>query len=138
MTAIEQIMHDLKEILETVPEVQKVSFGKAMPITIEDTFTAVYVQPATEMFELHTAAKSLQAYDDYILVSLFANINNSTDPLYYLYVKQQLISAILNDSAIWDNLVDRTIRSVAYDDFVNDPLCTIELLFEFRVRDLCP
>lgn len=137
ITITEQIMLDLKEILETVAGINKVSFGKSMPITQEDTFDAIYINPENSAFALRVLGKQLKDYDEFFYITLVVNTDNSDYDLNYLKRRDDIINAVLNDTDIWTNIVDRNVVTVGYDDFENYPKKEMNIVFEFKTREDC-
>lgn len=137
MTQLQKLFLDLQAILEAVPELNTVKLGKAKPITTDDTLPSAYIQPASEIYELATQQTSIAGYDDYIYIRVILNVRNEEDPLHYLWCKEQVIRAVLQDQPIWSGIVDRDVKGVTYDDFENDPLTSLEILFIFRIRNVC-
>ena len=61
----------------------------------------------------------------------------SGDELSWVKTRRKIIDVILDDSPIWNNIIDRDIVSIAHDDYVNQPRKAMEMLFEFRIREDC-
>jgi len=137
MDKYEVILRDIKAILETIGEVNKVEFTKAIPVNQEDTFTSVYIVPTADTFELFKNGKGIDAYDNRLYIRLVVNTDNTEEDLLWVSTRRKIIDAILKDSAIWSSLVDRDIVSISYDDGVEHPRRTMEMIFEFRVREEC-
>ncbi len=137
MITHKKVLSDMKEILSTIPALNKVRHGKSMALGVEDTFPAAYIQPASDVYELNTQGTSVAAYDNYFFIRVLLNINNEDDPLYWADIRDLVIRAVLDDKLIWDEIVDRDIVSVVYDDFENDQKNALEVIFEFRLRESC-
>jgi hypothetical protein len=138
MTKYEVLLNDLKEILESTQSINYVSHGRHVNLAQENNFNAVYIVPAVDTFEPFSNGSSIGAYDNYYTIQLITNIDSTSDDLYWVSVRTDIINAVLNDSAIWTNIVDRDIISVINDDFDSYPFKTIKLVFEFRLREPCP
>jgi len=137
MDKYELLLHDIKDILNTIDEVSNVSYGKAIPIQSEDQFTSVYISPTTDTFTLNSQGYDASSYDNFIYVRLIVNTDCSSDELKWIATRRKIIDAILEDNPIWSNIIDRDIVSVVHDDYANYPLKSMELLFEFRLREDC-
>lgn len=138
MTKYEVLLNDLKEIVETVPTINKVSHGKHEPLTSESAFNAVYIVPKVDTFETAIGGTGMSSYDNYFIIQLIANIDSSASDLAWVNVRTDLIQAVLSDTSIWTNVIDRDIISVTNDNFASHPNKTINLVFEFRLREACP
>ena len=137
MDKYELMLHDIKDILLTIDEVNKVSHGKAISLNDEDTFTSIYIAPTADSFELIAQGYDASKYDNFIYVRLVVNMDCSSDDLLWISTRRKVIDSILNDSPIWSHIIDRDIVSVAHDDYANYPRKAMELLFEFRLRETC-
>ena len=138
MTKYAEIYQDLKAILQNVPGVNKVEFGRPDPIVSENTFTAAYILPDTDSFDLvRMGSTQIDAYNTKIYARIFLNINSETDDLYWIQIRHDVINHVLYDDEIWSNLIDRDIVSVVYDDGGTQPLWALEILFEFTLKEEC-
>jgi len=137
MDKYESVLRDMKQILETISEVNKVSFGYPKPITEEDTFTSIYIAPTGDTFELVKPGYNASTYDNVLYIKLLININCAEDDLYWVTIRRKVIDAVLEDSPIWSSIIDRNIVSAAYDDYINYPLRELDILFEFKLREDC-
>jgi hypothetical protein len=137
MDKYEIVLNDIKAILETIGEVNKVSHGKVVPLTSEDTFTSVYIVPEMDSFTLDKASTGASAYLNSFFVRLEVNMDCSHDDLYWVKLRRIIIDALLADTAIWTNILDRDVVSVAHDGYDNYPLKAMAILFEFKLREPC-
>lgn len=137
MDKYQLLLNDLKEILETVGEINYVSHGKVKALDQEDTFTSVYISPEMDNFENYINGTGLHSYMNTFYVRLTAHVDCSDDDLLWAETRRSIIEAVLQDNAIWANIVDRDIVSVAHDDYTNFPRKAIIFLFEFRLREDC-
>lgn len=137
MDKYELLLHDIKDILKTISGVNRVSHGKPTPLTSEDTFTAIYISPTADSFELLSSGYDASKYDNFVYIRLVINMDCSDDELSWVSTRRKVIDAILNDSPIWSKIIDRDIVSAVHDDYSNYPKKTMELLFEFRLREDC-
>jgi hypothetical protein len=137
MDKYESLLRDLKEILETIDEVNLVSFGKTAPLDSEDRFTAVYIVPEMDTFTQHKLGKQFDSYTNTFFVRLNVNMNCQEDDLLWVKTRHKITNTLLNDVAIWNNIIDRDIVSVAHDDYKNYPRKSMAMLFEFKVRSDC-
>jgi len=137
MDNYELILSDIKAILETVDEVNNVSHGHIEPLDSEDTFTSVYITPEMDSFDLYKAGAGPDAYTNIFYVKLTVNMDCTDSDLLWTITRRKVIDAILHDKAIWTNIVDRDIVSIAHDDYANHPRKTFAMLFEFRLREAC-
>lgn len=138
MDKLELLLHDLKDILLRVRTVNHVSHGKAVPLNAEDTFTAVYIGVTADTFEPQAYGTSAGSYDNKVYVRLLVNMDCKDDDLSWVRTRRLLIDAVLDDSPIWSTVIDRDIVSSVYDDYASYPKRSMELLFEFRLREDCP
>ena len=136
MDKYELLLKDIKLILETIPDIHHVSFGKVAPLDIETTFTSVYISPEVDEFSLHKNGMSLAAYMNTFYIRLTVNMD-CEDDLAWVPIRSRIINSILNDDIIWTNIVDRDIISVAHDDYENYPRKTMALLFSFKLEEDC-
>ncbi len=137
MDKYEILLRDLEEILKTVGEVNRVSQGKVAALSEEDTFTTVYITPEVDNYALFKQGTGINAYDNTFFVRLTAHVDCKGDDLLWVNTRHSIINAILKDSEIWTNIVDRDIVSVAHDDYDNYPRKAMAFLFEFRMREEC-
>lgn len=137
MDKYEIILNDVKEILEAIGEVNHVSHGKVKPLDEEDTFTSVYISPEMDNFENHVSGTGISSYMNTFFIRLTAHVDCSEGDLIWIDTRSAIINAILQDDAIWTNIIDRDIVSVAHDDYANYPRKAIAFLFEFRMREDC-
>ena len=137
MDKYEKLLLDIEEIINTIDEVHKVSHSKALPISQEDRFTAVYIAPTVDDFKLDKQGTSARAYTNVLYIRLVVNMDCTSDDLLWVRTRRKIIDAILDDSPIWSTIIDRDIVSVAYDDYDMYPLRTMEMLFEFSIRADC-
>ena len=137
MDKYEIILSDIKEILETIDEVNSVSHGMVTPLSEEDTFTSVYITPELDNFQAHTAGTGISSYDNTFFIRLTVHVDCTDGDLLWVTTRGKVINAILQDSAIWSNIVDRDVVSVAHDEFGNYPRKALAVLFEFRIREDC-
>ena len=137
MDNYELLLHDIKDILKTVDEVHRVSHGNPTPLDSEDQFTSIYISPTADSFELISTGYDASKYDNFIYIRLIINMDCSDDELSWTRTRRKVIDAILNDSPIWSKIIDRDIVSAVHDDYSNYPRKTMELLFEFRIREDC-
>ena len=138
MDKYELILGDIKLILETIGEVNQVSHGKVKALDAEDTFTSVYITPEMDNYENHIQGKGINSYMNTFFVRLTVHVDCSQDDLLWVQTRKSIIDAILGDEAIWTNIIDRDIVSVAHDDYTNYPRKALAFLFEFRLREECP
>jgi hypothetical protein len=62
---------------------------------------------------------------------------NCADDLDWVHTRRLIIDAILDDKAIWSNILDRDVVSVSHDDYENYPLKAMSIIFEFKLREDC-
>ena len=137
MNTHKKVLTDLQAILETASLVGKTVIGPPQPLASEDTFSAVYIMPTSEVLKTAVNSSSIAGYDDYFLVRLVLNVNNTESTLHFTEVRDQVIRAVLQDTQIWDQIIDRDVVSVVYDEFGLMPLSSLEIVFEFRFREVC-
>ena len=137
MTTRQQVLKDMKEILQAVPQIEFVHIGKPRSLPEEDTFPAAYILPASEVFQVDRQGLSLAGYDTSYLVRVILNISNELDDLYFGEVIDAAIRGVLDDTLVWNQIINRDIVSVTYDEFGQEPKSSAELLFEFRYREPC-
>ena len=137
MDKYEIILNDIKSILETIGEVNKVSHGRVTPIDSEDTFTSIYISPEMDNFTNYVQSNTIHGYMNTFFVRLTIHIDCSEDDLLWVQTRSAVMNAILNDKAIWTNIVDRDLVSIAHDDYANYPRKALAMLFEFRLREDC-
>jgi len=131
-------LKELKEILEAVPGVTFVSNGKPKNVEIEDRLTAVYMLAPIENFEQYKPGSNKASYTGSLFVKLVVNtICDKGDDLEWVFVRDNIINAVLDDSAIWSTILDRDLISAVGDDYDNYPRKTLEIAFEFKSRDVC-
>lgn len=137
MDKYELLLRDIKEILETIPEVNFVSFGKLPDINIQDKFTAVYIAPEIDEFELVRQGNGIESYSNTFLIRLVVHMDCSEYDLQWVNTRSLIMNAILDDTAVWNNIIDRDILSIAHDDFESHPYKTMAMLFSFRLQESC-
>lgn len=127
------VLRDLKEILEAIPEVAVVSLGKPRDLNSETVFPTLYINPLSGVYDNNKNTKCLNGYDSYELVRVIVNME-CHDELDFLDLRDSIINAVLDDSAIWKVIVDRDLVNWTNDDFDNYPKKQFEVGFEFRLR----
>lgn len=137
MTKHAEIMTDVKAIMETVKGIQKVQFGAHQALDQETTWSSVYIIPGADTFKPRVIGTGVSSYDNGLFVRCIANVDCSDNPTEWCDVRDNIIQSMLKDSDIWNTAVDRDIVSVVYDDMVKFPLMTMEILFEFTLREVC-
>jgi len=137
MTKHEALLGDLKEILETVNSLSKVAFGKHVPLPQESTFAAAYLIPGADTFQTKKSGKGIAAYDNAFFVRVIVNEDCSDRPLQWCDTRDEIIQAVLKDNELWSVAVDRDISSVVYDDMNSFPKMSMEIIFEFTMREDC-
>lgn len=137
MDKYELLLHDLKEIVSSVNEVNKVSHGKAQVLQTEDTFTSVYLVPTADRFMQESHGASASSYDNIVFIRLIVNMDCRDDELLWVKTRRKLIDVVLDDSPLWNTVVNRDLVSIAHDDYDAYPLKSMEILFEFRLREEC-
>lgn len=133
MTELEDVLKDLFEILKSIPSIKKVSHGKPKSLGIDDTLPAVYINPLNGVYEPIKQKTCIGAYESFEYIRIIVNMECVED-LDWVPLRSEIINAILNDKAIWTNIVDRDIVTWANDDFDSYPRKQFELGFEFRLR----
>lgn len=131
-----QLLKDLKEILETVKGVSNVSHGKAPTLDQESTFTSIYIAPTVDNLELFRQGTKASDYQSTIFIRALIHLK-VVDDLDWVQIREDVIKAVLNDTEIWTELIDRDVVSVIQDDFNSYPLKAMEILFEFKLRESC-
>lgn len=131
------ILLDLEAILKTIPSVTKVSHRKPLNIEQETEWNSIYIVPDSHKYDIAKQSTKLDGYDDYMYVKLIVNCNNVTDDLEYTYLYEDILKAVLSDSLLWHNVVDRDVVASAFDEYENYPKKTFEVMFEFRYRYAC-
>ena len=137
MDKYEIVLNDIKDILETIGEVNHVSHGKVKALDAEDTFTSIYISPEMDNFENHIQNNTMNGYMNTFFVRLTVHIDCTGDDLLWVTTRSLVTNAILNDKAIWTNIIDRDLVSIAHDDYTNYPRKALAMLFEFRLREDC-
>lgn len=137
MDKYELLLRDIHDILLTIGNVSKVSHGAALALDQEDTFTAIYIRPELDTFESFKLGTSAASYTNTFYIRLDVNMDCSSDDLFWIKIRRLIIDAILNDAAIWHNILDRDIINIAQDDYQNYPRKTMSLIFEFKIREEC-
>ena len=132
------ILKELTAILQAVEGISYVSNGKPKNVEIEDQLTAIYILAPIENYEPHKAGTGKDSYTGSLFVKLVVNtICDKGDDLEWVFVRDDIINAVLDDSAIWSSILDRELISSVSDDYDNYPRKTLEIAFEFKVRDIC-
>ena len=134
---MKDLLNDLKEILLTVPSINKVSHGKPLALAQEDTFTAVYIVPDATSYEPFKQGTDSSSYNHVMYVKLYVNTLNDVDELNYTYVQQDIIKALLTDTQLWSKVVDRDVLACTYDEYGDYPKKGFELLIELKYREAC-
>ena len=137
MTVHESLMTDLKEILETVSRIQKVSYGKHVALDQESDFASAYLIPGADTFTPRVIGTGVSSYDNSFFVRVIVNEDCTDNPLQWCITRDLIIQAVLKDSKLWSTAIDRDITSVIYDDMNSFPHMTMELLFEFKLKEEC-
>lgn len=130
-------MRDFKEILQTIPRINKASFGTHVPVSQETTFASVYILPGADTYQIRKIGTGISSYDNSFFIRCIVNEDCTENELQWCDTRNAIIEAILADSGLWTVVVDRDITSVIYDDMNTSPKMTMELLFEFNLREDC-
>jgi len=137
MSKFEQVLTDLKEILLAVEVVNKADIGRHRNIEQETTFVAAYILPDTNTYTLKRTGTGISSYDGNFYVRILLNIDNTRDDLFWIQVQEDVINGVLYDKDIWNAAVNRDVVSVVYDDYGSMPKSSLEILFEFIIREDC-
>lgn len=131
-----QLLLDLEAILLTVPSINKATNGKPEPLTTETEFNSVYISPVTSDYVPRVLGTKLKDYDDNFLVELYVNTSNEED-LDWVDVEKDIIEYILDDSALWTNIVDRDVAGSGFGEYNAHPKKQLIIAFEFKLRAQC-
>jgi len=137
MTLHASIMRDMVEILNTVKSIQNVQFGNHKPLDQERSWSSVYIIPGADTFSPRVLNTTIAGYDNSFFVRCLVNVNNDQDSTEWCTVRDDIIQAVLKDSELWTHIVDRDVVNVIYDDMTSFPALTMEIVFEFRIRETC-
>ena len=137
MTKHESILTDMKAIIDTVPRVSKTSFSKHVPLDQENSWAAVYILPGGDTYEPNNLNTGISGYHDMFYVRVIVNEDNTDRDLLWCDTRDGIIQAVLKDNAIWPHTIDRDIVSTVYDDMNNYPKMTFEMLFQFKIKEVC-
>lgn len=130
-------LEELEAVIKSVPKVVLVSHGKPPAITTATAFPGVYILPEAVAFESRVAGKKLDSYDDTFLVHLIVQTDNSSDDLAWTDIEYDILNTLLNDSQIWSSIIDRDIKSIAYDGYENHPRREFMISVSFKLRENC-
>jgi len=137
MTKHATIIKDLKEILQTIPRIADVVIGKHISLDSETAFATAYLIPGADAFEVKRGGTGIASYDNAFFIRCLINEDCSVDELQWADTRDEVIQAVLKDSQIWSTATDRDVTSVVYDDMNSFPKMTMEIVFEFTIREIC-
>jgi hypothetical protein len=131
MNQTEVVLQELKGILESTRVFRKVSLEKVKPITEEDVFPSVYIGLYGEGYKPNgIKTSSLKGYDVALFVELTINARGDD----YLDIKGTIEKAILNDSKLWNEVLDRDLIKVEYDTNQYLPKKSFSMLVQLVYR----
>jgi len=136
MTVQQELLNDFKEILETVPSLNKVSLGRPDALAEESKFNAAYILLNAEAFESYKLSAKIDGYNIMAVIKVVVNFQFD-DELEYLQLRSDIINAVLDDTKIWSNVVDRDVATVVYDEYEYTPKRSMEIIFEVLSRETC-
>ena len=137
MTVHERVFTAMVQIIDTAPSITSTIVGKPTPLAQERSWDSVYLIPGADTFKPRDLGTSVAAYDNSLLIRCIVNVNCDKYGLQWAVTRDEVIQAVLKDSEIWGDIVDRDIVSIVYDDMNSFPLMAMELLFEFKLREEC-
>lgn len=136
ISAKEQLLRELEEVIKAVQGIKKVSHGKPLALSNEQVFPAVYLCPQITTYKNRTNTKCKGGYYEIFPINVLVNTNNDND-LDYLQVEEDIIKAVLDDTRIWSVLVDRELVTVGYDGYESYPKREFIIQFEFKLKSSC-
>ena len=137
MTVHERVFTAMVQIINTAPSITNTIVGKHTPLAQEQSWASAYLVPGADTFKSRELGTGVASYDNSLLIRCIVNVNCEDYGLQWAVVRDEVIQSVLKDSEIWGDIVDRDIVSIIYDDMNSFPLMTMELLFEFKLREEC-
>ena len=132
----EVLIKDFIDILSNVQGVSNVSMGRPNAISEESNWNSIYVLPVSEVFEPYKNGTGEDAYNQVIFIKLVINSQHD-DELEVFSLRSDISNAILDDTILWENVVDRDLVSVVYDEFEYAPKRQFEMVFQVIGRSTC-
>ena len=129
-------VEEVKAILEAMDFFNKVSTAKVEELTTETIFPSVYITLDADINEPNgKLAMDGTEYNRILLITLQVHLDlTNEDSLHYLDVRDAIETAILKDSGIWSNVVDRDVIGSKWDTGQNYPKKQGEIALKLFTR----
>lgn len=129
-------VEEVKAILEAMDLFNKVSTAKVEELTTETIFPSVYITLDADINEPNgKLANDGTEYNRILLITLQVHLDlTNEDSLHYLDVRDAIETAILKDTGIWSNVVDRDVIGSKWDTGQNYPKKQGEIALKLFTR----
>ena len=129
-------VEEVKAILEAMDLFNKVSTAKVEELTTETIFPSVYITLDADINEPNgKLAMDGTEYNRILLITLQVHLDlTNEDGLHYLDVRDAIETAILKDTGIWSNVVDRDVIGSKWDTGQNYPKKQGEIALKLFTR----
>ena len=129
-------VEEVKAILEAMDFFNKVSTAKVEELTTETIFPSVYITLDADINEPNgKLAMDGTEYNRILLITLQVHLDlTNEDSLHYLDVRDAIETAILKDTGIWSNVVDRDVIGSKWDTGQNYPKKQGEIALKLFTR----
>jgi len=132
-----EVIIEIVEILKANSDINMVSTGKVEPLVSETVKVATYVQHPNVIPKLERNSPEADGYDYHGFYTIICNVD-CLDNEYLVYdISDSIQRSLLNDSAIWDKLIDRNIIAVEYDNAEFSPKRSVVIAIEVVFRLTC-
>jgi len=131
------LVKEIEAILKANSDLETVSLGAVVSLSQETASTAVYISVDSVVLEPNKASVTVNAYDRHLLVSLYCNVNEDSQPLLIYDIADSIERSLLKDNSLWTSIVDRDIVAVNFDSQEQYPRRAATLLLDVRYRLRC-
>ena len=129
-------VEEVEAILESMDFFENISTGKVEDLVSETIFPSVYITMDTDVNQANGKMRQDGGeYDRILLITLSIHLDlQNTSNLAYLDVRDDIETAILKDSAIWEHVVDRDVVGSKWDSGQNFPKKQGEIMLRVFTR----
>jgi len=132
-----KIIEELRDILEANTDIAKVSVGPVTPLAAEESSAAVYIALEEVALSAERMSRTSDGYDRHLLINLYCNYHNPSDPLGVLDFADSIERSVLKDGQIWTYIIDRDLVAIDFDNQASAPKRSFTMLFDFSFRVKC-
>lgn len=133
-----EVLIELEEIVKANPLFTKVVSSEPVVALPQETDSiAAYILMVNSQPRNKGTSYGMDNYDFHGFYTITLNVDCSSDKLLIYNIIDELQRSILNDSGIWNKLVDRDIITIEYDNAEFYPKRTAVVALEVTYRLTC-